>query len=113
MHHSNHKGGTAKLLAMILAGGLAAAGAVHAQDAQALLEKYKCNACHAMNQAMTGPAYADVAARYRGDAKAVSTLSAGVRSGAHGAGPWHMPPHPEISESDARKMVRYILALKG
>ena len=102
-----------KLWAMILAFGLAAAGAVHAQDAQALLEKYKCNACHATNEAKTGPAYVDVAARYRGDAHAGTSLTAAIRSGTQNAGPWHMPPHPEISEADARKMVRYILALKG
>lgn len=97
---------------MILAGSLAVPGVVHAQDPQALLEKYKCNACHARNEARTGPAYADVAARYRGDAQAVSVLAATIRSGTQGAGPWHMPPHPEIPEADARKMVRYILALK-
>ena len=101
-----------RLLATVLAAGLSAAGAVQAQDPQALLDKYKCNACHAMNEAKTGPAYLDVAARYRGDAKAASALSAAIRRGAHGVGPWHMPPHPEITEADARRMVSYILALK-
>jgi len=27
-------------------------------------------------------------------------------------GPWRMPPHPEVSQADAREMVRYILSLK-
>ena len=34
-----------------------------------------------------------------------------LRTGARGGGPWHMPPHPEISDADARRMARYILAL--
>jgi cytochrome c len=102
-----------KLFAIMLACGLLAAGTVHAQDASTLLEKYKCNACHGMTEPKTGPAYVDVAARYRGDPKAASALADAIRRGAHGSGPWHMPPHPEISEADARKMVRYILALKG
>ena len=101
-----------KLLAIVLACGVSAAGAVRAQDAPVLLEKYKCNACHGVSEPKTGPAYVDLAARYRGDAKALSALSAAIRRGAQGAGPWHMPPHPEISEADARKMVSYILALK-
>lgn len=29
-----------------------------------------------------------------------------------GEGPWHMPPHPEVSDADARRMVRYILSLQ-
>jgi cytochrome c551/c552 len=32
--------------------------------------------------------------------------------GSHGNGPWHMPPHPEVSDADAKAMVRYILSLK-
>lgn len=83
-----------------------------AQNPQVLLQRYKCYVCHADNESRTGPAYADVAERYRGDRNAVFALTAAVRQGAHGAGPWHMPPHPEVPEADARKMVRYILSLK-
>jgi cytochrome c551/c552 len=32
--------------------------------------------------------------------------------GAHSGGPWHMPPHPEVSKADAVTMARYILAIK-
>lgn len=100
------------LITVILAAELLAAGAAQAQDPQTLLQKYKCNICHANDETKTGPAFVDVASRYRGEAKAVSTLTAEIRDGAHGAGPWHMPPHPEVSKTDARKMARHILALR-
>jgi len=104
------------IAALLVAGGLAG-GAVQAQnppvqDSRVLLHKYKCDSCHARDEAKTGPALVDVAARYRGDGKALDTLATTIRGGAQGAGPWHMPPHPEVSAADARSMARYILALK-
>ena len=92
--------------------GLLAAPGALAQAPQALLKKYRCDVCHAEREAKTGPAYVDVAAKYRGDRKAFAALTAEVKRGAHGAGPWHMPPHPEVSEKDAKAMVRYILSLR-
>jgi cytochrome c len=97
---------------LILAVGLSVTGAVQAQDPQALLQKYKCNSCHAVDESKTGPAFVDVAAKYRGDSKALAKLVATIRGGAHDSGPWHMPPHPEVSAAEARSIARYILALK-
>ena len=88
-------------------------GAVHAEDAPALLQKYKCYICHADNEPKAGPAYVDVATAYRGNPKAAATLVALIKKGAHAAGPWHMPPHPEVSDAEARKIARYILSLKN
>lgn len=82
-----------------------------AQTPQALLEYYKCNSCHTEREARTGPAYVDVASKYRGDPRAVATLTAVVKQGAHATGPWHMPPHPQASDKDARAIVKYILSL--
>jgi cytochrome c551/c552 len=85
----------------------------HADDAVALLQKYRCYICHADNEPGAGPAYVDVAAKYRGAPKAASTLAAIIRKGARSGGPWHMPPHPEVSNAEAAKMARYILSLKN
>jgi cytochrome c len=52
-----------------------------------------------------------VAARYGGNPQAVTMVASILRTGARGGGPWHMPPHPEISDADARRMARYILSL--
>lgn len=100
-----------KLICLFACAYLAAATAA-AQDAQALLHKYRCDLCHAAVGAKTGPAYAEVAQRYRGDPKAEAKLAAFVRKGAHGGGPWPMPPHPEVSAAEARKMARYILSVR-
>jgi len=100
-----------RLIATILAWSLFASAPAQAGDPAALLQKYKCNTCHAENETRTGPAFVDIAARYRGDDKATARLSAAIKDGVRGAGPWHMPPHPEISAADAIAMARYILAL--
>jgi cytochrome c len=84
----------------------------HAESPQALLERYRCYVCHADQETRTGPAFVDVATRYRGDAQAEGRLVPEVRKGTHGSGPWHMPPHPEVAAADARTMVRYVLSLR-
>lgn len=91
---------------------LSAGSIAHAESPHGLLERYRCYVCHAEQETRTGPAFVDVATRYRGDAKAEGRLVPEVRKGTHGSGPWHMPPHPEVSEPDARAMVRYILSLQ-
>ena len=84
----------------------------HAQAPVSLLQQNHCYLCHADRDTKTGPAYVDVAAKYRGKPDAIETVAATVRKGAHGGGPWHMPPHPEISRADAITMARYILSLR-
>ena len=101
-------------VALVLAFAVALCGAVfaHAETPQALLQKNKCNLCHSERESKTGPAYVDIAAKYQGKDDAVESVAALVRKGAHGSGPWHMPPHPEISRTDAVTMSRYILSLR-
>ena len=80
-------------------------------NATASLGKYHCYDCHADREAVAGPAFADIAAAYRGRRDAVARIAADIRSGIRGGGPWHMPPHPEVSADDAKAMARYILSL--
>lgn len=82
-----------------------------AADAQRLLNQHKCYICHSDHQAKAGPAYADVAAQYRMNRDAVSVIAVEIRRGIRGGGPWHMPPHPEVSLAEARTMARYIMSL--
>jgi cytochrome c len=77
---------------------------------QELLDRYRCSICHAESDAAAGPAWVDIAIHYRGDRHADKLVADKIRSGAHGGGQWHMPPHPEVSEADAATMARYILA---
>jgi cytochrome c len=102
-----------KLIALLVLAALPfAASTARAESPKASLEHYRCYVCHAEQETRTGPAFVDVATRYRGDAEAEGRLVPEVRKGTHGSGPWHMPPHPEVSEPDARAMVRYILSLQ-
>ena len=87
------------------------ADAVDTAAVTRLLTEHKCYICHADHEAKAGPAYADVAARFRGTRDAVPVIAAEIRNGVRGGGPWHMPPHPEVSASEARTMARYIMSL--
>ena len=61
---------------------------------------------------MVGPAFKDVAAKYKGDASAVATLSAKVVKGGGGVwGPIPMPPNGTTSEAEAEILVKWILSL--
>lgn len=100
-----------RLLALI--GVALAVGGAQANDlpAQALMQERKCYVCHADNDALAGPAFVDVAAKFRGNPNAVTLIATFVRRGEHGGGPWHMPPHPELSADEAAAIARYILSL--
>ena len=79
----------------------------------ALLQKNNCLACHNVTQTVVGPAFKDVANRYRGQADAANRLAKKIRAG--GAGVWGampMPAHPQIAEADAKKLAVYILNIK-
>ena len=101
-------------LRLLMLAALASSGAAPAQDQDvpAMMQKYGCSICHSDRETMAGPAWADVAAEYRDHPKAAATLAAVVKKGVHGEGPWPMPPLPEVSDADARKIVRYILDQK-
>lgn len=101
-----------KLAIAAVAAALLGTGPANAEEATTLLLKYKCYICHGDNESAAGPAYVDVAKHYRGNPKAATIVVANIKGGAHSAGPWHMPPHPEVSDAEARTMARYILSLK-
>jgi cytochrome c len=74
--------------------------------------KYGCTACHAADRKVVGPAFKDVAAKYRGkDVEAA--LVEKVKNG--GAGVWGqvpMTPNPQVPDEDLHAMVKWILSLK-
>ncbi len=77
----------------------------------ALARESNCFACHATATRMVGPSLREVAERYRGDTKAEAILSDRVRAGVQGNwGAIPMPPHPNLSDEDARSLVRWILS---
>ncbi len=99
--------------AWIAVAALLATGAAQAQRGEALIKKNGCTACHAIDKKVVGPAYNDVAAKYKGDAKAAAMLMEKVKKG--GSGVWGqvpMPPNPQVSDADMKAMITFILALK-
>jgi cytochrome c len=103
-----------KIAAVVLvAAGLFATGAAQADAGEDLLKKSGCTACHAIDKKVVGPAYIDVAAKYKGDAGAAAKLTEKIKKGGSGVwGPVPMPPNPAVSDADLKTLVTYILALK-
>lgn len=103
--------GAAAVAALFLAA--PAFGAMDDAAANAAMGKAGCRACHAVDKKMVGPSYQDIAKKYKGDAKAVATLSEKVRKG--GTGNWGqvpMPPTPpeKIGDADLKAVMEWILA---
>lgn len=97
-------------VAMMAAAGIAMAGQVQADEA--LAKAKNCLACHAVDKKLVGPAYKDVAAKYKADKGAVATLSAKIKSGGKGVwGEIPMPPN-NVTDDEAKKLATWILSQK-
>ncbi len=91
----------------------APAAGVSDQAASDLANKSGCLACHAVDKKVIGPAYKEIAAKYRGQPDAESKLIQKVKDGGGGVwGPVPMPPHPQIKDEDIKTLVDWILSLK-
>jgi cytochrome c len=76
--------------------------------------KTKCGACHTIEKKMVGPAWKDVAAKYKGQADAEKTLIANITKG--GQFGWKMGAMPPkgLGASDAQiaSLAKFIVGLK-
>jgi len=97
-----------------LAGALIAAGALLAVPAQAneeLAKKSNCLACHQIDKKSVGPAYKDIAKKYKGQDVAAK-LAEKVKKGGQGVwGPVPMPPNAAVPDADIKTLVDWILKL--
>lgn len=83
------------------------------QSGQAMMQKDGCSACHAVDKTIVGPAYQQVAAKYRGDKTAAGRLEQKVKAGGSGVwGAMPMPPNSAVPDADIKALVTWILALK-
>jgi cytochrome c len=103
-----------KIAALLIAVlGLAVTSVVSASPGEDLIKKSGCIACHQNDKKLVGPAYQDVAAKYKADAGAAARLAAKVKGGGSGVwGPVPMPPHPQVADADIKTMIAYVLSLK-
>ena len=80
---------------------------------QALAQKNACMSCHGVDKKIVGPAFNDVAKKYAGDKTAEAKLMAKVKTGSKGAwGEIPMPPNPQVTDADSKKIIAWVLGLK-
>ncbi|MCE1182838.1 MAG: c-type cytochrome [Rhodocyclales bacterium] len=97
-------------IAVMAAAGIVMAG--QAQADEALAKSKGCMGCHAVDKKLVGPAYKDVAAKYKGDKGAVDKLAAKVKAGGKGAwGEIPMPPN-NVTEAEAKTLVTWVMSQK-
>lgn len=93
-----------------------AGGAQAAMDraaGEAMMKKNGCAACHEVDKNLIGPAYTDVASKYKGDRDAATKLREKVKKGgAHVWGEAAMPPNVLASDADIKELVAWILTLE-
>ena len=76
-----------------------------------IINKNDCKSCHLKEVRSVGPAYTEVADKYKGQ-NVVEQLSNKIISGGGGVWGEHaMSAHPSISKGDAKLIVEYILSL--
>jgi len=101
------------IVGMAIAGSMVAGNAM-AADMPDLAKKNGCAACHSIDKKMVGPAWMDVANKYKGDAGAQAMLITKVSKG--GGGVWGKVPMPANDaagkkQDDIKQLVDFILAL--
>ena len=89
-------------IAVVASIALAASGAASAQEALAKSEG--CLNCHAVDAKKVGPAFKEVAAKYKGKADAEATLTAKLEAG---------KDHPAVKAKpeDVKALVKWVLAM--
>ena len=97
-----------KVLALALAG---VAFALPAKADEALAKKHNCLACHSVDKKTVGPAYREIAKKYKGQ-NVAAKLEEKVKKG--GSGVWGqvpMAPNATVPDADIKKLVAWILAM--
>ncbi|CAN0388908.1 unnamed protein product [Phaeothamnion confervicola] len=103
-----------KLMMIAAAAGLMLSFGAHAADAEkakALAQSKNCLACHAVDKKLVGPAYTEVAKKYKGNKDAEAMLIKKIING--GGGVWGtipMPPNP-VKEEESKLLVEWILSM--
>jgi cytochrome c len=96
----------------LIAAAFVAGPALAADPGLELAQKKNCMACHAVDKKLVGPAYKEVAAKYKADKAAAATLATKVIKG--GVGAWGQVPMPanNVTEAEAKTLVTWVLAQK-
>lgn len=78
---------------------------------EALAKSKACLACHQVQKKVVGPAFTDVAAKYKGQADGKAYLVDKIKNG--GKGVWGPVPMPKqnVTDDEAAKLADWILAM--
>ena len=78
-----------------------------------LAKAKNCMGCHTIANKVVGPAFKDVADKYRSSKDATNSLALKIRQGGAGVwGPMAMPANAQVNEADAKKLAAWVLSLK-
>ncbi len=103
--------GMTAVATLMLAGQALAADKVDMAAGQALAQSSACMSCHGVDKKIVGPAFKDVAAKYKGNKKAEQMLIEKVTKGGSGTwGPVPMPPNAQVKPADIKTLVKWVLA---
>jgi cytochrome c len=90
---------------------LTAIAATPALANEELAKKNACTACHAIDKKLVGPAYKEIAAKYKGNKDAAAILAKKIREG--GVGVWGqvpMPANPQVNAQEAETLAKWVLS---
>lgn len=77
-----------------------------------LAGKKNCMACHAVDKKLVGPAYKDVAAKYKGQKDAIAMLATKIQKGSTGVwGQIPMPANP-VTPEEAKQLATWVMSAK-
>lgn len=98
------------LITAVLA--VAAASPALAVSGADLAKAKNCMACHAVESKVVGPAYKDVAAKYKGQKDAAAKLAEKIQKG--GSGVWGTVPMPpnQVTPEEATTLAKWVLTGK-
>ncbi len=94
------------MLLVLAAAGVLAAGVCYAESGDDLVKAKGCFNCHEVDKKKVGPAFKDVAAKYKGNKEAEGKLVGALKEG---------KGHPvKVAASDAelKTLVHYVLSRK-
>jgi cytochrome c len=83
-------------------------------SADAMATKYGCLSCHKVDVKVVGPAFKDVAAKYRNDADALEKIKQQIRDG--GSGKWGsvvMPPYKTLVNDEQAGILGHWIMDRG
>ncbi len=86
--------------------------AVPAVASQKLAQDKACLSCHQVAKKVVGPAFQDVAKKYKGDAKAEEHIIGVIKNGSKGVwGAVPMSKQPQANDADAAALAKWIMSL--